>query len=834
MKFPIIDERGNVEGLLGINRDITEQRLAVNAIRESEEKFRRIFETAIEGIILISSNGKSYAMNKTMNDLIKLPAGTQEIEIIDFIHQDWLERYQDKIEQIKTGKPYQSDFCYTKTDGSILWVSESSVAIFDDEGNYNGYLSMIADVSDRVKAHTKIIKQRDLFEAVSRASNILITKKDYYIGIYESMEILGESALIDCISIFQMDPGSATDPYNFGRIYEWQASTSNSDSGIHNLIPKLINRPDSLSARTLESGESFVMQNIIDVFPETKTNDFSNLSSSILLIPIHMREQFWGFIEYRFPNLDYDWFEDIKAILTAFTSSIGSAIEQKINADNLKEAKIAAEEANRSKSEFLANMSHEIRTPLTAVIGFSELLINRITDKQHIKFLNTILNSSNSLLALINDILDLSKIEAGKLEILPKAINMKRILLEIEQIFSQKIHEKNLSFLVDIEDNIPEFLILDEVRFRQILFNLVGNAVKFTENGFIKIKITPTNFSNTKTDLIISVEDTGIGISRDLQESIFDAFSQQSSHTARKYGGTGLGLAITKRLAEKMNGTITLKSEPGLGSTFRIVVKDIIVTDEAKKADSTKYPSVSDYKFVESRILLVDDFEYNRELIKYYLNGSNIEITESITGEDALYLAKIILPDLILMDVKLPGMDGNIVAQKLKEDPDFADIPIIAFTASSASDEVGDFFEHFDGYIRKPINSTNLYNELKRFIALKDQVNNSESDLIDEYQDFNNEIDNLDNEKRQKLALILHTNILPRMKNLSEVLIIDDIDLLFREINQINTEFGIRKIDNFISVMFDTLQSYDVKKIKKVLNDFYDFLLILIGNEFIE
>jgi PAS domain S-box-containing protein len=251
--------------------------------------------------------------------------------------------------------------------------------------------------------------------------------------------------------------------------------------------------------------------------------------------------------------------------------------ERKFFEEELKRAKESAENANKAKSEFLANMSHEIRTPLNAILGFSEILMNKAENQQQKSFLGTILSSGKTLLALINDILDLSKIEAGRLDLRFSPLNIEEILHEFEQIFTQRVREKELDFIIEISPGLPRGLLMDGLRIRQILFNLVGNAVKFTSFGYVKISAY-YNFESEvekKLNLILEVSDSGIGIQKNQQDVIFEAFRQQDGQSTRKYGGTGLGLAITKRLVERMNGVISVQSEIGKGSIFRVILPDI-------------------------------------------------------------------------------------------------------------------------------------------------------------------------------------------------------------------------------------------------------------------
>ncbi len=398
--------------------------------------------------------------------------------------------------------------------------------------------------------------------------------------------------------------------------------------------------------------------------------------------------------------------------------------ESKKMEEMLIRSKNAAESADRSKSEFLANMSHEIRTPLNAVIGFSEILSSQATDQKQKVYLDSINIAGKSLLKLIIDILDLSKIEAGMMRVSLAPVSPRNIFKEIEQIFQIKVEEKGIQYITEIDETLPKVLIMDESRVRQVLLNLVGNAVKFTDKGYVKLTVVKRNIDQdgNRIDLIIAIQDTGIGVGKDDFDEVFNSFHQQNGQSDRKYGGTGLGLSISKRLAELMNGKIELESEAGIGSTFTIYLRNIAVAsfERIENPDSTREV----LRFEEKTVLIVDDVESNRELVKEQLTMAGLKVITAVNGEDAIYKIEKLKPDLILMDLMMPVMDGREAAFQIKSDDNMSKIPIIALTAST---RIKSFSEEenspFSGYLSKPVTTKQLYQEVGRFIEEKTGLN---------------------------------------------------------------------------------------------------------------
>ncbi|MGL1885875.1 MAG: ATP-binding protein [Reichenbachiella sp.] len=385
----------------------------------------------------------------------------------------------------------------------------------------------------------------------------------------------------------------------------------------------------------------------------------------------------------------------------------------------LQDAKDEAEKASNIKSEFLANMSHEIRTPMNSILGFSQLLERTAKDVKTTEYVQAITSSGKSLLALINDILDLSKIEAGMLDLEYTDFYPAAVFNEIKQVFSHAVTDKGLTFSMSIDSSLTEKLILDEYRLRQILINLVGNAVKYTDEGSITLTVekVPNILDTSTIDLLFSVADTGSGIPEDKIDIIFNPFEQTKQHTQIEKEGTGLGLAITQSLIEMMGGTISVTSKEGEGSTFRVTLKGIAIASlDSHIVDTQNSFDMSTLSFSEAQLLIVDDMDINRILIKDFLEDYHLTFLEAPNGLEALKLLEHNQPSLILMDMKMPVMDGQTTIARIKDDPSISVIPIVALTADAMVSSEKRISSMCDGYLRKPIDQESLIQELMKHL----------------------------------------------------------------------------------------------------------------------
>lgn len=388
-------------------------------------------------------------------------------------------------------------------------------------------------------------------------------------------------------------------------------------------------------------------------------------------------------------------------------------------AAELESAKLNAERLADIKSVFLANMSHEIRTPLNAILGFSDILARNPNSQSVEKYIQAIRHSGKGLLTIINDILDLATIESGKVAIVPTQINLKSFIGEIITAFSLNAEQKGLSLRQEYTTRMPEWLVIDAIRVRQILFNLIGNAIKFTERGSVTIQIGTFNPQANPGDRIsfhISVTDTGRGISAENLEIIFDSFSQLNHSASSSRQGTGLGLTISRRLARLMGGHITVNSTPGEGSCFKLVLTGI----EIGKGDIIEedyQAQVLNTAFGKSCVLIVDDVYDNRLLLKELLSIEAIRVVEASGGAEALNLAHTEQPDLILLDIRMPGMDGYEIIRRLKASPSTLNIPVVAVSASVFDADKSAFRNAgFHDFLYKPLQYNELIGVLNNYL----------------------------------------------------------------------------------------------------------------------
>ena len=398
-------------------------------------------------------------------------------------------------------------------------------------------------------------------------------------------------------------------------------------------------------------------------------------------------------------------------LMTSEVNKLRGGLEDLVEkrTEELSHAKEAAEAAYKVKSAFLANMSHEIRTPMNAILGFTQILKSREEDEKKLQHLNSILTSGSSLLSLINNILDLSKIESGKYEIALNKCSVESVVKETVTILSNEAFQKGLVLETEISEDVPDLVLMDELRIMQVLLNLVGNAVKFTDKGSVKVIVNCEFTDNKFVSLKITVKDTGIGIHKDDIKSIFEDFVQAKNRGNKFFEGTGLGLAIAHKLITVMGGTLSVDSVLGEGSNFIVFLPKVEICEEAagykKILPENKLRTV---RFDNARLLIVDDNKENLKFMTNILEHRELNIKTAVDGNEAVDMAESWKPELIIMDLKMPGKDGYEAAEEIIN----LEIPVIACSATSANVESDRFKKCFVSFIPKPVDETLLIHNI--------------------------------------------------------------------------------------------------------------------------
>ena len=770
---PFLDAKGRPYQFVAIRRDITERKKAEEQLRNNEKRFRSIFENAAIGIGQVGLDGEIQRTNTRLREMLGYSDDFMRgIHFSDITHPDDIEKDTLLYRKLLEGNrdSYDDQIRYICKDGSILWgnVSFSLVRNSNREPLYA--IGLIEDITAEKEAEKALRHSEQRFRDVVDASGEMIWESDpTYHFYYLSRRVH---------SILGYEPGEMKGRSIFSFIPEEEKK-----------------RIRQRFEKVKKAGESF--RNV-------EVRMFHNDGSIRWL---------------RVSGMPYF---DTAGSLMGYRGVAADASSEHAYMNQLREAKNAAEIANRTKSEFLANVSHEIRTPLNAVLGFTNILSEIITDSQQQKYLEAISSSGQNLLNLLNDILDLSKIESGRLELEYNAVNMHQLFSEIQNIFTLKAEERDLLLLTTIGEQVPPALALDEVRLRQVLINLVGNAIKFTDSGQVtlSVKASPEGLDSPKYRLFFEVEDTGIGIPTDQQEHIFESFRQQSGQSNRKYGGTGLGLAISKRLVEKMGGQISLRSAPGAGSTFFFELPDIEVSSVRPELpdESAEFDHIV---FDTATILVVDDVPLNNLLVREHLKRMGHKVLEASNGKDAVEIAQNKLPDLVLMDIKMPVMDGFEATRLLKDDPSTSHIPVIAHTASVLESSAEQFSkQRFNGFLKKPLNKQELINELKRFLPHHgmqvESAGKAKGFDPERWSGEGREV-KLATEDRESLLDNLHHDWTDRWKHLQQSLVMGDVEKLAKDFVREGSRLNLALLSDYGQHLKQKVDLFDIEELEKSL-----------------
>ncbi|MDA3910057.1 MAG: PAS domain S-box protein [Bacteroidales bacterium] len=796
--------------------DITERKHAEEELKESKQKLTDILNNVNDVIWSIAYPGEQVLfVSPSIEKLF-------EISALDFISDSKLFHKavypEDKRIVEKTNKflpvngNSKAEYRIVSKSGKIRWIQETNLPVKNEQGKVIRIDGSIKDITEQKEFQNTL---EFLVHIAKEFINIPIENLSK--EIINALKAIGEYVHADRAYIFDYDFIKNTTSNTF----EWCANE---------IVPEIENLQDvpldAIPQWVFEhkQGNEMYIANVQELPVGDSLREIlePQFIKSLLTLPMMDKGILIGFVGFDSVRTAHNYSSSERIILTFFIELLVNVKGRLQSLNQLQEAKTAAEDANKAKSEFLANMSHEIRTPMNAILGFSEALYHKLENEQQKNMVKSILNGGNLLMSLLNDILDLSKIEANKIEISTQPVDTINIINEIKLLFFEKSQKKGVALSVEVDDSFPDALMLDEIRIKQIIFNLVGNATKFTHKGYVRIKLYFEHANEKSGTLTIDVADTGIGIAHEQLDLIFHVFRQQSGQSNRKYGGAGLGLAISKRLAEKMGGTIALESEEGKGSVFTLKIPNVEICD-AFLVKREKFETLENILFEEAAILIVDDVISNIEMVEILLSDLGLQFITADNGQMALEILKHTTPSLILLDIRMPDLNGYQVAERIKTNPDTKHIPVIALTASVSNNMNDEITKNFDGFLYKPVSKGELQNELMKYLAYSKIE--GEKILAQKATALSlNDIPGHVKVNISKIVTILQADFMPKWEEVKDGNVLFEIEDFANDLKQISSKYNFEFLANYSTQLLNDIEMINTEALQMLLADFPDII----------